>query len=170
MLKYYLSVAMLFVCLIAEAQNIIQFRPPEDGDSVQPNVVRVPDDETDENLQQQEEHVYEFVEEQPEFPGGTTKLMQFINANLTYPDSVPMIGMQGMVIARFIVGSDGSIRDIKIQRSLGKEFDEATIAALKKMPKWKPGMVNGKPVSSFMTIPVKFVNHDVGKYRPNSDK
>jgi periplasmic protein TonB len=120
--------------------------------------------------QETNEDVYEFAEEMAEFPGGNEKLMQFLNANLTYPDSAHKVGIQGTVIARFIVGSDGSIRDIKIKRSLGKHFDEATIAALEKMPKWKPAMINGRPVSTFVTIPVKFVLQDVGKYRPNSDK
>ena len=127
MLKYLLAVALLFSCLISEAQKIIQFTPPKDGDSVPANVVLVPDDESGEISQKQEEEVYEFVEDVPEFPGGNEKLMKFINANIKYPDSVHKVFVQGKVYARFIVGSDGSIRDIKIQRSLGKDFDEATI-------------------------------------------
>ncbi|GAB4133807.1 MAG: hypothetical protein Fur0041_06360 [Bacteroidia bacterium] len=36
-------------------------------------------------------------------------------------------------------------------------FAEEAIRVITKMPKWKPGKMNGKNVAVKMTIPVKFV-------------
>lgn len=60
---------------------------------------------------------------------------------------------QFKVVLKFVVEKDGSFTDIQIvndQYGAGKE----AIRVLKSMPKWKPGMQNGKPVRSSFNLPI----------------
>ena len=93
-------------------------------------------------------------ETMPEFPGGNTALMSFIQQNIQYPD--PDICITGKVIVQFIISTDGNITNAKIVRSVHPKFDKEALRVVKLMPKWKPGTQKGKPVAMEYTIPVSF--------------
>lgn len=97
-----------------------------------------------------------FMEQMPEFPGGTEKLMIFIKKELKYPQEAYKNGVQGRVYVQFIVDIDGSIIDVKVIRGVDQLLDEEAIRIIKLMPKWKPGKQNGTPVKVSMTVPVTF--------------
>jgi periplasmic protein TonB len=61
------------------------------------------------------------------------------------------------VIVRFSVGEDGSVTHFEIMQSGGSAFDNEVIRVLKKMPKWKPAVQNGKNVPVMFTQPVTFM-------------
>lgn len=100
------------------------------------------------------EEVFTTVEEMPSFPGGADALLEFIRNNLQYPQNAPCA--TGNVILRFIVGKDGAVRDIQIIQSLAPQFDKEAVRVAQLMPKWVPGKQNGKSVSVYYTIPIKF--------------
>lgn len=114
--------------------------------------------DTIEWVKQEQEVVLQFAEVMPEFPGGTDALFKFIQKNLSYPQSGKEFGQEGTVIARFIVGKDSSLRDFRIVRSIhnNKDFDDAVLKVLRKMPPWTPGKQNGKLVDVQMHLPVRF--------------
>ena len=93
-------------------------------------------------------------ETMPEFPGGNTALMSFIQQNIQYP--VPDICITGKVIVQFIISTDGNITNAKIVRGVHSKFDKEALRVVKLMPKWKPGTQKGKPVAMEYTIPVSF--------------
>ena len=93
-------------------------------------------------------------ETMPEFPGGNTALMSFIQQNIQYP--VPDICITGKVIIQFIISTDGNITNAKIVRGVHPKFDKEALRVVKLMPKWKPGTQKGKPVAMEYTIPVSF--------------
>ena len=93
-------------------------------------------------------------ETMPEFPGGNTALMSFIQQNIQYPD--PDICITGKVIVQFIISTDGNITNAKIVRGVHPKFDKEALRVVKLMPKWKPGTQKGKPVAMEYTIPVSF--------------
>lgn len=95
-------------------------------------------------------------ETMPEFPGGNTALMSFIQQNIQYPD--PDICITGKVIIQFIISTDGNITNAKIVRGVHPKFDKEALRVVKLMPKWKPGTQKGKPVAMEYTIPVSFRN------------
>ncbi len=103
-----------------------------------------------------DEQVFIKVEKSPEFPGGTEALNNFIRKNLRYPEELKESGISGMVIVSFTIDADGSIKDIKIVRGLDPLLDREAIRVIKLLPKWKPGMQNGKPVKTNYILPVKF--------------
>jgi protein TonB len=99
---------------------------------------------------------YTVVDEMPEFPDGQNALMTFLSNNIQYPAMAKDQGIQGKVYASFVVGTEGNIYNIQITRGIGGGCDEEVLRVLKKMPKWKPGKLNGKNVMVKYTLPVSF--------------
>jgi TonB family protein len=102
------------------------------------------------------------AEKYPEFPGGTTALFDFINKNVKYPKSARDKGIEGRVFVQFVVEKDGSLSSFTVLRGVSDELDAEAIRVLKAMPKWKPGMNDGKPVRVQFTMPFNFKLSDDG--------
>lgn len=85
---------------------------------------------------------------------------QFLNRwvydYIKYPDSAIRNGIEGRVIAEFIVGSDGKVRDVEIVRGLDDEIDAQVVKVILASPKWKPAILRGKEVSVRVSVPVEF--------------
>ena len=45
----------------------------------------------------------------------------------------------------------------KVQKSANPMLDAEALRVIKMMPKWKPGIMNGKPCRTMFAIPVNFV-------------
>ena len=103
-----------------------------------------------------EEEVFDMVEQAPQFPGGQAELMSWLGKNIRYPVIAQENGIQGRVICQFVVGSDGSVRDIKVMRGVDPSLDKEAVRVIQSMPKWIPGRQNGKAVSVRYTLPVTF--------------
>lgn len=113
----------------------------------------------DESVVEEEEDadmIYQVVENQPEFPGGTSALMQYLSNNIQYPEASKEKGVQGRVVVQFIVNKDGSISDPVVARSVDPNLDKEALRLVSSMPMWKPGMQRGKPVRVRYTLPVAF--------------
>jgi protein TonB len=96
------------------------------------------------------------IQKEPEFPGGMAAWLNFLNRNLRTPDEL-QAGDRKTVMIRFQVAEDGSVTGFEVARSAGAVFDNEVVRVLKKMPKWKPAIQNGLPVSRYFTQPVTFV-------------
>lgn len=92
----------------------------------------------------------------PEFPGGMNQARMFLANNIQYPAEAEENEVEGTVMVKFIVEIDGSISNIVIVNKLGYGCDKEVIRVLKKMPKWKPGELKGKPVRTYFALPVSF--------------
>ena len=90
----------------------------------------------------------------PQFPGGNSALMQWISNNIQYPKGSAV--SQGRVIVQFLVTQDGSVDDVEVIKSLDSLCDGEAVRVVKTMPKWTPGTRNGKPRSTYYTLPVMF--------------
>ena len=64
--------------------------------------------------------------------------------------------ISGRVFISFVVEKNGQLTDIKVLRGLGYGTDEEAVRVLKKSPKWKPGIQNGRAVRVQYTIPIAF--------------
>jgi len=100
--------------------------------------------------------IFTVVDQMPEFPGGSSAFGRFIALNLRYPAIARENNTQGTVIIGFVVEKDGSLGDIKIIRAIGDGCDEEATRVIKQCPKWKPGILNGKPVRVQYSIPINF--------------
>ena len=97
----------------------------------------------------------EVVEQMPRYPGGIGALMRFLDERIPYPAT--MAGeVTGDMELTFLVDKDGTVREPEVSTSLHPDLDRAALEALKAMPRWKPGMVNGRVSLVRVRIPVHF--------------
>ena len=101
--------------------------------------------------------VYSVVEQMPNFPGGEEALMKFINEHIKYPQSALEQGTQGTIMLRFVVTGTGDIGEVQILKGLDPDCNNEAIRVVKSLPKFNPGMQQGRPVSVWYTTPVRFV-------------
>ena len=111
-------------------------------------------------IEENKEEPYTMVEQMPQFPGGMKALMEYISTNLRYPEEAKDLCLHGRVIIGFTVKEDGSITDVKVVRSLHPIVDAEAVRVISKMPKWQPGMQDGKPVPVKYTVPVILHEHN----------
>jgi protein TonB len=87
------------------------------------------------------------------------KLLQYIAENIKYPEDAKSKSIEGTVISKFFVTTEGAIEDIKIVKPLGYGCDEEVVRVLEKMNglhTWIPGTQEGKNVKVMFTLPVRF--------------
>lgn len=82
--------------------------------------------------------------------------MKFIDDNLRYPAAAKENGIQGRVMVQVVIKKDGSIGQVRIVRKKDPELDAEALRIVKTLPRFKPGMMNGRPVNSRYIIPVTF--------------
>ena len=102
------------------------------------------------------EKLYSSADTMPQFPGGNQNLFKYINKNLKYPQKEFEEGLEGIVWMFFTVDSEGNIKDVKILDGLTGNCDLEAMRVIKEMPKWTPGIHNGKNVNVRMKIKIKF--------------
>jgi len=78
-----------------------------------------------------------------------------------YPDASRRLGIEGMVILKILVEVDGRVSDVKILKSIGDvACDKAAIKAARQCL-FEPATQGDKPVSVWVSYPVRFVLKDV---------
>ena len=100
--------------------------------------------------------VFQIVDEMPEFPGGTDALMQFVASGINYPEDAVKEGKEGRVFVSFVVEKDGLVSNVKVLRGVCYSIDEEAARVVRGMPRWKPGMKDGKPARVSYQIPIMF--------------
>src|SRR5207247_541806 len=125
---------------IASQQEIAQTTGSVESSGDGQIVVQAP---TEEELPKFGEYVY--VEELPE---AITKVPP------QYPDIAREAGVDGTVLVQALVGKDGKVKDVRIQKPIPM-LNEAAIAAVKQWV-FKPALSNNKPVAVWVAVPVRF--------------
>jgi TonB family protein len=99
--------------------------------------------------------IYTYVEQMPQLPsgGGVKAITKQILDNFVYPAGEHK---QGRLFASFTVAATGDVADVKIIKGLATAYDEATLAAIRKLPRFLPGKQSGKPVAVNFTVPITF--------------
>ena len=100
--------------------------------------------------------VFDVVEEMPQYPGGPQALFKFLSENVHYPAEAEKAGIQGRVIATFVVEKDGSISQPTVVKSVDPLLDAEAVRVISAMPNWIPGKQNGKVVRVKYTVPLSF--------------
>lgn len=105
---------------------------------------------------EEENKVFDIVEQQPMFPGGQTALMKYLSEHTKYPVVAQENGVQGRVTVQFVVEKDGSISDVHVLRGVDPSLDKEAVRVVKSMPRWTPGKQNGINVRVNYRVPVLF--------------
>ena len=94
------------------------------------------------------------VDQVPEYPGGSRALINYMVRNLT---SELEPGVKYVVKAQFVINEEGVVSEAVILHSDDETFNNQVLKAIRKMARWKPGMLHGQKVAVRFTMPVTFV-------------
>jgi len=122
------------------------------------------------NKKATDEKIYESVDKMPEYPGGINALIDYIGKNLQYPKEAMEKGIQGKVIIRFVVNTSGKVEKSEVLRSVDAEIDNEALRIVNTMHQWTPGEQNGKKVSVYYVLPIKFKLDNEIKSEGTKDK
>ncbi|MBX7225281.1 MAG: energy transducer TonB [Chitinophagales bacterium] len=128
------------------------YPPPPNSNETPPPVMPSAPDEYSANPNK----IYDIVQVKASFIGGEVERDKFIKEHLEYPLDALKQGIEGRTILEFVVWKDSTISDIKVLKGFNATCDQAAIDVIKKMPKWNPGMQDGKPVNSRYFLPIFF--------------
>jgi TonB family protein len=132
---------------------------PESRWYILPLIFKLPTiDHTDVILNQKfkPDHIFDVVEQMPEFPGGISALLSFIDKNIT---KSPLAGgLNYKVFCRMVIEKDGSVSNITVIKSVDSECDKEAVRVLKLLPKFIPAKYNGQNVRAYYIIPVSLEN------------
>ena len=107
-------------------------------------------------LKTDNDSIYNIVDEIPQYPGGEKAMMEYVAKNVKYPQEAKDKEIQGRVFVSFVVEKDGSVSTVKVLRGIGGGCDEEAVRVVSSMPKWKPGIKDGKPVRVSYMMPLNF--------------
>lgn len=102
--------------------------------------------------------VYEFdyVDRQPQFPGGDNAMIRFINHERRYPQEAYREGIEGRVLCSFVVNKDGTLSHISVIRGVEESLNKEAVRIISQMPPWLAGEIDNTPVPVYCILPISF--------------
>jgi protein TonB len=100
--------------------------------------------------------IIDFPDVEAVFPGGAAALQSYIVNNIQYPETSIDMDEQGKVYLSFVVGADGKISQVKVERGVSRDLDREAKRVVRSMPKWTPGEAGGKKVATRCRLPIVF--------------
>ena len=99
------------------------------------------------------------VERKPLFANGEGEeaFTRWVAEHVKYPEEAKSKGIQGKIVASFVLNSEGEVTRVKIVRGAHPQLDAEAIRVLESSPKWeRPGTVKGKKVNVQYNFPLNF--------------
>lgn len=87
---------------------------------------------------------------------GFAEWKKYLLDNIKYPEKTLFGKLEGNVTVSFMVNESGEIKDVKLVEGIGRDFDDQVLSAIKKSPKWDPGVKGGFAIPTKIEIPVTF--------------
>jgi hypothetical protein len=100
--------------------------------------------------------IYRNVSKQAEFIGDKDR---WIAKNIRLSKAaVGGKGVSGRVTVWLVVNEDGSISGVRLKQGFNRWLNAEAIRLVSSMPRWKPALIDGKPVKSLVLTSVSFEN------------
>jgi protein TonB len=94
--------------------------------------------------------------------GGQIKMPTLIRrVEPVYPPMAVSAHLQGVVILEAIVNEEGTVKEVKVLRSVNPVLDREALAAVRQW-KYEPVVLNGTPVPFVLTVSLSFSLVDRG--------
>lgn len=93
----------------------------------------------------------------------TKELQHYVMNNFAYPSIAVENNIQGSVLIKFVIDSEGKVTNISTEGEGGNNseiLNEAAKRLVKKLPTFKPATKNGTPVNTKYQFPIKFSLED----------
>ncbi|MEC4004654.1 energy transducer TonB [Flavobacterium sp. SUN052] len=98
------------------------------------------------------EHSYTKIFLKPEPKKGLQHFYKYIAKKFRIPKNAENVS--GKIILRFVINTDGSIANVKIEKGLGYGLDEEAIRLISEYPDWGIGEFRGVKVKTSYAIPI----------------
>lgn len=97
------------------------------------------------------------VETMPRFEGGDlTNFLTWAQAQICYPEEAMSRGVQGRVVAQFVIEPDGTLDEVSLLQTPDASLSDETRRILESSPRWTPGIQGGEKVRVKFTFPIDF--------------
>jgi TonB family protein len=104
-------------------------------------------------------------------------MLEYIYSNIKYPKTASAAGLEGMIIAKLIIDTEGKVASVEIVKSdlkgdkdldtaseeeasqlqIGmKAMENEVLKVARSMPEWQPGTIQDEPVRVQVMLPIRF--------------
>ena len=102
-----------------------------------------------------DEHIHTNVDKEAEFYGNQE---EWLAKNTQLPKATDGKGQSGRIGIWLVVNEDGSVSGVRLKQGVNKTLNEEALRLFRSMPRWKPAIIDGKPVKSLVLTSVSFKN------------
>jgi TonB family protein len=88
--------------------------------------------------------------------GGLKAFNKYLDDSMRYPIEALELNIKGKVVVQFTVGTDGSLNDFIVKKSIGHGCDEEVIRLVKEGPAWSPTTEDNVAVESNVLVKLRF--------------
>jgi len=106
---------------------------------------------------------YRMVSKMPSFPGGGSALKKYLSEHLNYPQRARELNLQGTVLVEFVVRKNGQVNQVRTLSAPDSVLAAEAERVVRNMPRWIPGEIDGKAVSTYYKMPVAFRLQDAAE-------
>ena len=97
------------------------------------------------------------LDERPTFKGGSVMdFAQWAARHVKYPAEAVKENISGTVRVLFVIDKDGRVNEAEVVKGVHHLLDAEAVRVVKKSPRWKPGIKDGKPVRVSYVLPISF--------------
>lgn len=89
----------------------------------------------------------------PRFDGD---MVAYLVKNIKYPKDAQAEKAEGRVLVLFDVNEKGNLENIEVLNNIHPSLTESAKKVVQNMPRWKPGIKDGKPVKVRYTLPIMY--------------
>lgn len=101
----------------------------------------------------QKEEIYKVADEMPQ---PSVDLSKFLYEKFKTPESAKNDTSGGFIVAQFVIGKDGKLRDAKIMKPLRTDIDQEVLRVINTLPDWKPARKDGIEVAAYYIVPFHY--------------
>ena len=96
---------------------------------------------------------------EPTFRGKTgeaakVEFSKWVASKIRYPKDAA--GASGTVKVKFVIGVNGGVQEVQVVKGVNQALNNEAVRVVSSSPKWKPAILNGRPVRMTYTLPVVF--------------
>ncbi len=148
----------------AKGVKVSGIEDEKESEKFQSNLMKLNKHKTEILNKQDEGGVFYLTETEPSPKGGFDEFYNTLHANLEYPETAEVQGVEGTIVLKFKVDNEGHIHDVRALEKLDNVSDavaedlkkEAMKAVKETSGDWNPAEVGGKAVSQWVVLPVQF--------------
>ena len=103
------------------------------------------------------EWVEKTLDTNPTFGSAELDIEKFIAKSILYPMEAARAKVSGMTLITAEITEDGKIENEQIEKDLGAGLGKESLRVVQLIPDtWTPATLNGKPVRTQITIPIRY--------------